>query len=158
MCFLFPCIRWPAHLCVLVAVSAGVLQILTCALVAVRVQVDGAGRSLGQELSPDVLHPLCYVLLGHPLQVLHCQPEPAIQTRKEKKNNLLTSRECKDNTIKFMITIESSKELHSDSYRKFRLLSVQQAVLELHLGKTTADQVTPALFNPGPCILFTHTN
>lgn len=85
MCFIFPCIRCPAHLCVLVAVSAGVLQILTCALVAVRVQVDGAGRSLGQELSPDVLHPLCYVLLGHPLQVLHCQPEPAIQTRKEKK-------------------------------------------------------------------------
>lgn len=85
MPFIFLCIRCPAHLCVLVAVPAGVLQILARALVAMRVQVDGAGRSLGQELIPDVLHPLCYILLGHPLQVLHCQPEPATQTKQKKR-------------------------------------------------------------------------
>lgn len=77
--------RKDAHLCVLVAVSAGVLQILTCALIAVRVQIDGAGSSLGQELGPDVLHPLCHVLLGHPLQVLHRQPKPAAQTQHKLK-------------------------------------------------------------------------
>lgn len=78
-----------AHLRVLVAVSSGVFQVLARAFVAVRVQVDGAGRPLRQEFSPDVLRPLCHVLLGHPLQVLHRQPEPAIQIEltSEKKHS-----------------------------------------------------------------------
>lgn len=71
-----------AHLCILVAVSPGVFQVLVRAFVAVGVQVDGARCSLSQELCPNVLHPLRHVLLGHPLQVLHRQPEPAIQINK----------------------------------------------------------------------------
>lgn len=70
-----------AHLCVLVAVSSGVFQVLARAFVAVGVQVDGAGRSLSQELCPNVPRPLRNVLLGHPLQVLHRQPEPATQIK-----------------------------------------------------------------------------
>lgn len=66
-----------SYLSVLVAVPPGVFQVLARTFVAVRVQIDGAGRSLGQELCPDVLCPLCHFLLRHPLQVLHGQPEPA---------------------------------------------------------------------------------
>lgn len=79
-----------AHLCVLIAVSAGVFQVLARAFEAVGVQVDGAGCSLGQELCPNVLHPLCHVLLGHPLQVLHRQPEPAIQIKLTLDNCLIS--------------------------------------------------------------------
>lgn len=75
---LFPCLVC-AHLGVLIAVSSRVFQVLACAFIAVGVQVDGAGRSLRQELGPNVLCPLCHVLLGHPLQVLHRQPEAARQ-------------------------------------------------------------------------------
>lgn len=51
-----------AHLSVLVAVSSGVFEVLAGALVAVGVQVDGAGGSLGQELLPDLLRPGRHVL------------------------------------------------------------------------------------------------
>ena len=69
------------HLSVLVAVSSGVFEVLTGAFVAVRVQVDGARRSLGQKLMPDLLRPGGHVLERPLLQVLHRQPEPAAVTR-----------------------------------------------------------------------------
>lgn len=42
-----PSEREPAHLSVLVTVSSGVFEVLAGAFVAVGVQVDGAGSSLG---------------------------------------------------------------------------------------------------------------
>lgn len=65
-----------SHLCILVAVSSRVFQVLAGAFIAVGVEIDGAGCSLCQELRPNVLCPLCNILLGHPFQVLHGQPEP----------------------------------------------------------------------------------
>lgn len=57
-----PSDREPAHLSVLVTVSSGVFEVLAGALVAVGVQVDGAGSALGQELLPDLLRPGRHVL------------------------------------------------------------------------------------------------
>lgn len=57
-----PSEREPAHLSVLVTVSSGVFEVLAGALVAVGVQVDGAGSSFGQELLPDLLCPGRHVL------------------------------------------------------------------------------------------------
>lgn len=57
-----PSEREPAHLSVLVTVSPGVFEVLAGALVAVGVQVDGAGSSLSQKLLPDLLRPGCHVL------------------------------------------------------------------------------------------------
>lgn len=65
------------HLSILIAVSSRVFEVLTGAFITVRVQVDGARRSLGQKLVPDLLRPGGHVLERPPLQVLHCQPEPA---------------------------------------------------------------------------------
>lgn len=81
-----------ADLCVLIAVPPRVPQVLTCTLVAVGVQIDGAGCSLSQELHPDVLHSLCHILLGHSLQVLDRQPETATPRREHmsKNNNQYT--------------------------------------------------------------------
>lgn len=56
-CMRGPSEREPAHLSVLVTVSSGVFEVLAGALVAVGVQVDGAGSSLGQKLLPDLLRP-----------------------------------------------------------------------------------------------------
>lgn len=52
----------PAHLSILITVSSGVFEVLAGALVAVGVQVDGAGSSFGQELLPDLLRPGRHVL------------------------------------------------------------------------------------------------
>ena len=54
--------REPAHLSVLVTVSSGVFEVLAGALVAVGIQVDGAGSSFSQELLPDLLRPGRHVL------------------------------------------------------------------------------------------------
>lgn len=74
-------------LCILVAVPPGVLQVLTRTLVAMGVQIDGAGCSLGQELHPDFLHSLCHILLGHSFQVLDRQPETAAPRREHVSKN-----------------------------------------------------------------------
>ncbi|KAA8582286.1 hypothetical protein FQN60_009026 [Etheostoma spectabile] len=47
-------------------------KVLAGAFVAVRVQVDGARRSLGQKLLPDLLRPGGHFLERPPLQILHC--------------------------------------------------------------------------------------
>lgn len=54
--------REPAHLSVLITVSSRVFEVLAGALVAVGVQVDGAGSSFGQELLPDLLCPGRHIL------------------------------------------------------------------------------------------------
>lgn len=56
-----------SHLCIFVAVSSRVFQVLAGAFVTVGVQVNRAGRSLCQELCPDVLCPLCNFVLRYPL-------------------------------------------------------------------------------------------
>lgn len=95
-------------LCILVAVPPGVLQVLTRTLVAMGVQIDGAGCSLGQELHPDFLHSLCHILLGHSLQVLDRQPETAAPRREHVSKNHNQSIICPSIRLSKMETCLSS--------------------------------------------------
>ena len=51
------CVCVCVHLSILKAVAARVSEVVAGELVATGVQVDGVGRSLLQELSPDLLSP-----------------------------------------------------------------------------------------------------
>lgn len=75
----------PLHLCVLKSVAPGVLDILRGFVIALGINIDGAGSSGSQKLLPNLLYTRRHLFNRPLLQLLHRQPEP--EGEKERSKN-----------------------------------------------------------------------